>query len=177
MASIACPHLPHAAQGCWRWKPVLGPPPVWKCPESWLGERWGQAVLSVQWFYLISCSFTVSSHDCWISCTKAVLRRTVPVRTPSWLKDSLIPDGRRRTLPKHIVCFCSRKKLWRGQVRNAFFQIFDVWHTALYVLAKFWLSIWLQLCIFVEISRFISPPPLLCRQDVSFMCFVSVLLG
>lgn len=128
-------------------------------------------MLCVQWFYLIRCSVTVSTHDCWIGCTTAVLCRAVAVRTPFCLKGFLIPDGI-AVLCKHMVytSFCCRKKLRCGQVRNAVFTISDAWHTAFCGLAKFCLSVWLQHCVLLA-------PSLLCRQNVSFMrlvCFVRV---
>jgi len=100
------------------------------------------------------------THDCCIGCTTATLRRTVAVRTPSWLTDFLIPDGSRRTLQAHgVYKSVQQEKLWSGQVRNAFFQTFEAWHTALCFLTEFCPSIWLQHRLSMRLVDLLAPTP------------------
>lgn len=115
-----------------------------KCPGMSLGQENGgdrrAEVLSNLSFlsYLIYRSFTVSTHDCRIRGTKqrrvALQLSGHPPACKTFSSQTAVAVLRKRVV---YTRFCGRKNLWSGEVRNAFVQIFDVWHTALCVLAKF----------------------------------------
>lgn len=69
---------------------------VWPCPglAQVSGRRTvGTSCTQCLGFYLISCSFAASAHNCWIGCTTVVLCGTVDVRTPSCLEKTFTSPG------------------------------------------------------------------------------------
>lgn len=118
-------------------KACSNPPPVWKCPG--LG-RVSAGMLGTSCIeravVLSNLLFLYSQHP------RLLGQWYQAVLSHCGCQDTLLLNNSQMAvavLGKHAVyaSFCSRKKQWSGQVRNAFLQLFDARHTALHVLAKF----------------------------------------